>query len=1144
MAIIAIFAVSLLASTSFAANFVAGDVVKVTGSGSGMAVRTSYSTSAPLVDGNLRKYQGDRGYVIGGPQFSPGYLWWKIRWGDGKEGWSVDGKEDEVWLTKVSITPSTEFSLNDRVRASNLGGSKLVIRSDPPDLADSGKRVNEGTEGTVVGGPVYGVPKGKSGFYHFWKVDFGTAVGWAAENYLVKSVPDQRPKGIDVSHLQGTIDWTKVKNSGIQFAFVKASQRNNYRDPNFETNMANAKSAGIFAGAYHFACPVEDDELYCYRAYTAKEEAENFVNAAGNYIKEGYLRPALDLEVGASLGKTALSNWVNEFMSIVKEKTGVEPIIYVNSNYANNYLDGTVSKYSLWIAHWTYDTSKSPNTGIWSTWDFWQYSEKGTNPGISGNVDLDIFNGDLNRLNAFVISSAPEPPSPPQNLAAAEGDGRVDLSWSPPSNDGGASITAYKIYKGTTSGGESFFKQVGNVLSYADTAVTNGITYYYKVSAVNSVGEGSLSNEDNATPHASSTVNPPTLKSPEDGSVVTTKTPAFTWTSDSNADYHALYIEQQGADGVWGLLYSSEYDGPIYGDSFQLPSGFLLDGGYYRWQMRSNNDGLWSGTTSFWYFMVSVSPVIPPSAPRNLQAAEGDSRVDLSWDLPADDGGNPIALYFIYRGTDPNQYIPPLSGGVIDGSVRTYTDTAVTNGVTYYYQVSAVTSPGRNLEGPRSSIVEATPQVPCPSGSSSILSLFATVAEASSCPLPPPNPPQLTGPDDGDVLQTTAPAFTWNPDPIAEYHHLFIRNTDTNELVFDSEARGIQITGSSYTLPNGILYGGFNYRWNMKSYNSAGASGISETRKFHLAYLGTATDGFDYPVGTLDSAGRRTVTSARGDDQWYVCQDFRENTDDSCRVTAPKPSGTHLGEDWNHENGGDYEYDNREKVYASANGKVLYTDDAGPGWGNIIIIVHRLPDGQEVRTFYSHLRYGSLRVIKGDIVNRGQEIAEVGKGYNDAEYPAHLHFELNINAWMTLIDWRGEYGYGDSNTDYTSWTDPSNFIDANRPAIHDVSVDSFSISPNPIRRGRTAYAYVTVSNKGTASETFTIEVKDDTQGIVLGTSQQTLSPGSSRAVRISISGTKTRQLSAGSHTMTARVPPVAGETVTANNKKIISIGVR
>src|SRR5207249_4179092 len=105
-------------------------------------------------------------------------------------------------------------------------------------------------------------------------------------------------------------------------------------------------------------------------------------------------------------------------------------------------------------------------------------------------------------------SAAPPPPSPPsapQNLVATVGNAQVGLTWQAPASNGGSPITNYKVYRGTTSGGETLVATIGNQLSYSDGGLTNGVTYYYQVSAVNNVGEGPKSNEASATPTAPAT---------------------------------------------------------------------------------------------------------------------------------------------------------------------------------------------------------------------------------------------------------------------------------------------------------------------------------------------------------------------------------------------------------------------------------------------------------------------------------------------------------------------------------------------------------------------------------------------------------------------------------------------------------------
>ncbi len=194
--------------------------------------------------------------------------------------------------------------------------------------------------------------------------------------------------GIDVSHYQGDIDWNQVYADGDRFAFAKATESTDYVDDYFTQNMENGHAAGLYMGAYHFArpnTPVKDDAI---------AEADHFVNVIMPYIKDGYLVPALDLENGSYIGWENLSMWVNYFCGEVFNKTGVKPIVYTAPYYAK-YLDFSVTQWDLWIAN--YGVS-SPDTGVWGFWSFWQYSDSGTVSGVSGSVDLDVYNGNLQSL--------------------------------------------------------------------------------------------------------------------------------------------------------------------------------------------------------------------------------------------------------------------------------------------------------------------------------------------------------------------------------------------------------------------------------------------------------------------------------------------------------------------------------------------------------------------------------------------------------------------------------------------------------------------------------------------------------------------------------------------------------------------------
>ncbi|MGI8788695.1 MAG: M23 family metallopeptidase [Pyrinomonadaceae bacterium] len=162
-------------------------------------------------------------------------------------------------------------------------------------------------------------------------------------------------------------------------------------------------------------------------------------------------------------------------------------------------------------------------------------------------------------------------------------------------------------------------------------------------------------------------------------------------------------------------------------------------------------------------------------------------------------------------------------------------------------------------------------------------------------------------------------------------------------------------------------------------------------------------DKFAYPIGKTE-----TVTQAKDKkDDWYNAQDFGENT--------------HLGEDWNKNSGGNS--DCGEPVFAAANGTIVYAENAGEGWGNILIIEHDLPNGERVQTLYGHLR--KILKASGETVKMREQIGEVGNA--DGRYLCHLHFELrtpDCPMW-------NEAGAGYS-TERRGWLDPSDFIDAHR----------------------------------------------------------------------------------------------------------------
>lgn len=163
----------------------------------------------------------------------------------------------------------------------------------------------------------------------------------------------------------------------------------------------------------------------------------------------------------------------------------------------------------------------------------------------------------------------------------------------------------------------------------------------------------------------------------------------------------------------------------------------------------------------------------------------------------------------------------------------------------------------------------------------------------------------------------------------------------------------------------------------------------------------TVADSFAYPIGKKERS-----TQKRDGDEWFNALDFGEDD--------------HLGEDWNKNTGGNT--DCGEPVFAAANGSIAYASDAGPGWGNVIIVTHRLADGSSVQTLYGHLR--EIVKAKGEVKKRDL-IGKVGNA--NGRYLCHLHFELR-EAGSPMWNQAGG-GYA---ADRKGWLDPSDFIDSRR----------------------------------------------------------------------------------------------------------------
>lgn len=185
----------------------------------------------------------------------------------------------------------------------------------------------------------------------------------------VKAAPVAQ--GIDVSKWQGPIDWNAVAKSGVSFAFIRVGNLKKGLDEYFYYNMMAAQAAGIKTGVYIYS--------YATSVEQATAEAQFVLNAVQNVQVSFPIAWDVEDEVQKGLTPDTLSMMANTFCALI-EAEGYYPIVYANKHWFTTKI-GPVF-YDKWVAQWS-DKCEVPGAAVW------QYSDKGTIPGINGPVDLD-----------------------------------------------------------------------------------------------------------------------------------------------------------------------------------------------------------------------------------------------------------------------------------------------------------------------------------------------------------------------------------------------------------------------------------------------------------------------------------------------------------------------------------------------------------------------------------------------------------------------------------------------------------------------------------------------------------------------------------------------------------------------------------
>ena len=186
-------------------------------------------------------------------------------------------------------------------------------------------------------------------------------------------------KGIDVSKHNGTIDFKKVKDSGIKFVILRIGYGGSapVKDEKFEENYRNARANGLLVGVYIYSYADTPSDITC--------EKEAVIKWLGG--KHLDLPVFLDLEdeKTSKCNKVEITSFVTEFCTYIKNK-GYKAGIYANKYWLTSKINTTIFALSddvtIWLAEWNKEVTYP---GIYT---IWQYTSKGNVNGIKGNVDM------------------------------------------------------------------------------------------------------------------------------------------------------------------------------------------------------------------------------------------------------------------------------------------------------------------------------------------------------------------------------------------------------------------------------------------------------------------------------------------------------------------------------------------------------------------------------------------------------------------------------------------------------------------------------------------------------------------------------------------------------------------------------------